>query len=372
MGLFDKKFCDVCGAKIGLLGNRKLEDGNLCKECAGKLSPWFSERRHSTVQSIKEQLAYRENNRAAANAFQTTRIFGEGSQQLFIDENARKFAVCYKKNMPSGNPDIIDLSAILSTMPDSREYKRELRMKDSTGKEVSYNPPRYEYSYDFYFKITVNHPYIDEISFQLNNSRVVLREATGGEKVSGLLGVLAGQTNTINLMNPEYQKYINLQIEIGRALMGTLADHIASAGASSDSLSFMDAMNAASNTVPSTGAAGVSASVAGVAGAVTAAAGMVGGVGVAPAVTGKPVAPVATVDVAPAVTPVATPVSAPAASGYSEDGFVNAPGMVTFTEADVSDPTEMAAPVQAGRWFCPNCGSENYGRFCGSCGTPKP
>lgn len=26
MGLFDKKFCDICGEKIGLLGNRKLAD----------------------------------------------------------------------------------------------------------------------------------------------------------------------------------------------------------------------------------------------------------------------------------------------------------------------------------------------------------
>ena len=44
MGLFDKKYCDICGEKIGLLGNRKLEDGNLCKNCAAKLSPFFSER----------------------------------------------------------------------------------------------------------------------------------------------------------------------------------------------------------------------------------------------------------------------------------------------------------------------------------------
>ena len=36
MGLFDKKYCDICGEKIGLLGNRKLEDGNLCKDCAKK------------------------------------------------------------------------------------------------------------------------------------------------------------------------------------------------------------------------------------------------------------------------------------------------------------------------------------------------
>ena len=39
MGLFDKKICDICGEKIGLLGNRKLDDGNLCKDCAKKLSP---------------------------------------------------------------------------------------------------------------------------------------------------------------------------------------------------------------------------------------------------------------------------------------------------------------------------------------------
>ena len=28
MGLFDKKICDICGEKIGLLGNRKLDDGD--------------------------------------------------------------------------------------------------------------------------------------------------------------------------------------------------------------------------------------------------------------------------------------------------------------------------------------------------------
>ena len=36
--IFEKKSCDICGGEIGLLGNRKLEDGNLCKECAKKLS----------------------------------------------------------------------------------------------------------------------------------------------------------------------------------------------------------------------------------------------------------------------------------------------------------------------------------------------
>ena len=56
MGLFDKKYCDICGEKIGLLGSRKLSDGNLCKDRAAKLSPWFTERKQSTVEEIREQL----------------------------------------------------------------------------------------------------------------------------------------------------------------------------------------------------------------------------------------------------------------------------------------------------------------------------
>ena len=72
-GLFDKKTCAICGAEIGLLGNRKLEDGNCCKSCAAKLSPWFDERRHSTVEQIKEQLAYREENQKAVENFHITR-----------------------------------------------------------------------------------------------------------------------------------------------------------------------------------------------------------------------------------------------------------------------------------------------------------
>jgi hypothetical protein len=63
MGLFDKKFCDICGEKIGLLGNRKLEDGNMCKDCAGLLSPFTTDRRQTSLTEIKEHLAYRETNK---------------------------------------------------------------------------------------------------------------------------------------------------------------------------------------------------------------------------------------------------------------------------------------------------------------------
>ena len=46
--LFEKKECAICGGEIGLLGNRKLEDGNLCKDCAKLISPFMTDRRQST------------------------------------------------------------------------------------------------------------------------------------------------------------------------------------------------------------------------------------------------------------------------------------------------------------------------------------
>ena len=81
--LFEKKDCEICGGEIGLLGNRKLEDGDCCKKCAAKLSPWFDERRHSTVEQIKAQLAYREQNEAALDSFKPIKVIGE-NYKMFV------------------------------------------------------------------------------------------------------------------------------------------------------------------------------------------------------------------------------------------------------------------------------------------------
>ena len=59
MGLFDvfkKKDCEICGKEVGMFGYKKLEDGEICKDCVKLLSPWFDDRRHSTVAQIKQQL----------------------------------------------------------------------------------------------------------------------------------------------------------------------------------------------------------------------------------------------------------------------------------------------------------------------------
>ena len=169
--LFDKKECDICGGEIGLLGNRKLEDGNLCKNCAAKLSPFFSDRRRSTVQDIQEQLAYRERNLTEVEQFHTTLTIGEYTKVLF-DEDKRKFMVTSARNLKDANPDVINYADVTGCKVDVDESKRELKREDKDGKEVSFNPPRYECSYTFNVIINVNNPYFDEIRFRLNNSAV--------------------------------------------------------------------------------------------------------------------------------------------------------------------------------------------------------
>lgn len=194
MGLFDKKFCSVCGEKIGLLGNRKLEDGNLCKNCAAKLSPWFSDRRSSSVEEIKEQLAYRETNKAMVAAFKTTRTLGKDTRVL-LDEDKGVFMVTSSSNIADVNPDVLAFSDFTGCTMEVDENKSEIKRKNIDGQEVSYNPPRYSFDYNFYITINVNNPYFNEIRFRLNSSSVE------------------------NKYSPEYNSYEAMGNEIKQALL---------------------------------------------------------------------------------------------------------------------------------------------------------
>ncbi len=208
--LFEKKSCDICGGEIGLLGNKKLEDGNCCKECAGKLSPWFNERRHSMVEDIKAQLAYREENRDAVAKFNTTRSFGE-DMNVLLDEDQQLFMVTRARNLKEANPDVLSFSQVtgcdLDIDEERTEEMREIKDKDGNTKRVSYNPPRYTYRYDFYIIIRVNHPYFDEMKFKLNRSSVEV-EVTGRQTT----GTTPGKRSV------DYQDYERMGKEIKRAL----------------------------------------------------------------------------------------------------------------------------------------------------------
>lgn len=168
MGLFDKKFCDVCGEKIGLLGNRKLDDGNLCKDCARKLSPFFSERRSSTVAQIKEQLEYREENKRNLQSFNPTLVFGN-NEKVYVDVQSKKFIVTRSRDWRSDNPDIINISQVLACNTDIVEHRDEIYREDADGNSVSYNPPRYEIEYEFRVELSVDSPWFSEIELELSD-----------------------------------------------------------------------------------------------------------------------------------------------------------------------------------------------------------
>lgn len=347
MGLFDKKFCDICGEKIGLLGNRKLEDGNLCKNCAAKLSPWFTGRRHSDLASIRSQLASREENQQRANAFHMTRFFGNGNKLLMVDEGNRTFAVAPRSAMPSGNPDIIDISAITSYNMEPEESKREIYYKDSTGANKSYEPRRYEYSYDFYYEIHVNHPYIEEIRFQLNDKPVEMRNPATTSQPNGFFGaVAAGLNKATGASNPQYDVYMNVGNDITNFLNMLRNGNTASAPNMNgmNSMNSMNGMNNDMNMSPAMMQADMVRRQAELMRAVS---------------SNDPNA----IAAAQANLQAANAANASMAAGAGMAQPVAAPmGM---------QGAGMAQPVAAA-WFCEACGTKNDGgSFCQGCGMKK-
>ena len=170
MGLFEKKYCDICGEKIGLLGNRKLEDGNMCSKCAAKLSPFFTGRKKSTLDEIKAQLAYREQNRQNLNYFNATRVLGNNTK-VYVDDTQAKFVISRKSDYRSENADIIEISHVVSARYEVEEHKTEIYRENSEGRRESYNPPRYDCEYEITIYISVNSPYFSDIQFELTDQR---------------------------------------------------------------------------------------------------------------------------------------------------------------------------------------------------------
>lgn len=268
MGLFDKKYCDICGEKIGLLGNRKLSDGNLCKDCAAKLSPWFTERKQSTVEEIREQLRLREENRQKLAGFHPTRTIGVDTK-VYVDEPGKTFIVTGAQDIMKANPDLIRMDQVADCQMDIRHTRTELKRENAQGEKVSYDPPVYEYDYTFWMEISViGHPYIGSIRFRLNDRDITIRS----EARRSLLGM---PTDDIHPeFNVEYREYLE---------MATLIVAVLKIGSD-----------------PQAAAADMAA------------------------------------------------------------------------PAPVSAPAPAPAPVSSGAWSCRSCGAENTGKFCQSCGSPRP
>ncbi len=176
MGFFDKMFekkeCAICGTELGLLGKTKINEGYLCKECAGKLSPYFHGYRSSTADDIREQLAYREANAERLASFNPTRTLSAGRTNIMLDEDAGLLIITSQSRWRDANPDIIEFSQVLGCDMDIDEHRTEIYRETKDGERESYNPPRYDLDYDFNLTIHVNTPYFTEINLRVNDSTI--------------------------------------------------------------------------------------------------------------------------------------------------------------------------------------------------------
>ncbi len=331
MGLFDKKFCDICGEKIGMLGNRKLSDGNMCKDCAKLLSPFCDDRRSSSLADIKAQLQYREENKAALRAFSPMITIDGDYRNIYVDTAKGNFVVSSNKpgSWDSENPDVIPISAITSLTLDVKEDRDEIYYKDAQGNNQSYVPPRYEYEYDFTLKFLVNTPWFDDFDVKLNNFSVK------------------------NMGSPEYNRYQQLA---------------------------QQAMNALGvGTMPMNGGMGMNMGYGQPA----------MGYGQQPMGYGQPAMGYGQQPMGYGQPPMGQPMGygqAPMGQPGYQQGYAQQPmGYQQAPQPGYGQPPMgyQQAPQQAGyqqkapagmamNWTCPSCGCTNdSGNFCQACGTPK-
>jgi len=103
----------------------------------------------------------------------------------------------------------MDFSQVTGCNVEVQESSREIKRKTSDGKEISFVPPKFSYSFTFYIVIHVNSPWFNEIKFPLSKSVEV--EQTGARSV-------ATGTADIGRRSGEYRQAEALGNEIKTAL----------------------------------------------------------------------------------------------------------------------------------------------------------
>ena len=111
MGLFEKKYCDLCGDKVNALTRQKLSDGYLCSDCKHKLSSLSSGWKNRTIADVKTHLEQREQNRQKYSAFVQSASAGT-NEKLVVDFNNRKFYFTIGRDFKNSNPEIFDFSQL--------------------------------------------------------------------------------------------------------------------------------------------------------------------------------------------------------------------------------------------------------------------
>ena len=173
MGLFDrfkKQDCEICGKEVGMFGYKKLKDGEICKDCVKLLSPWFEDRKESTVAQIKAQIAYRAQNAEELKSFQPTKTFGD-KYYMFVEERdgvPYRFCVSPSEDYQKENADLVLFENVEEVIIDIDDHAHEHHNDEEDPDDVTYDLS-YSFRVNFIIK---NNPYFDSMHFELNSEDV--------------------------------------------------------------------------------------------------------------------------------------------------------------------------------------------------------
>ncbi len=171
MKVYYKKYCDLCGDKLGLRGCYKLLDGNMCKTCARQVSPLFTNYPETYVADMQAHLDYRIGNSEALEMFEPSKIVGTHAT-LFIDEATQSWCFCPTPNYKKFQPDILQYAQILDCTVTIKEEQAELFRTDAVAVYERYNPPRYHTLYSFVVTVSVNCTWFSSISYTINKNEI--------------------------------------------------------------------------------------------------------------------------------------------------------------------------------------------------------
>lgn len=178
--------CILCGAEATSFGSRTVAAGWLCGECTGKMSPWFRCRQDITEAELRAHLAYREENKGRLSDFlPTVRVWRDPT--LYLDDTRRKFAVsdALVKEFPAENPDVLEYRQILQCDVEIEEHRTELKRFSPGLGRISYRPKRYEYRFNVWVRVLVEHPFFHEMRFCLNRRPLFVRGCDVEASVKG-------------------------------------------------------------------------------------------------------------------------------------------------------------------------------------------
>ncbi len=399
MGLFEKKYCDICGDKVNMLTQQKLSDGYLCSDCKHKLGSFTSGWKQRTVDDVKRHLELREQNKQKYQQFNCSATAGGSNSSIQVDFNNRWFIFAINnRDYKSGNPQIFDFSQLQDFWLE-QEYRT---LSDSDHDGIPDNRDNFDnrqlnnQNNGFNgFMNTMSQAFRNMQTGMVNvplSAQPFVRNADSGYSSSGSIKEVSGIKACFRVTDPYITNEISFTVayvssnnqmqlmqayETGVQIM-QLCQQIKQGGMQNMNQGFGQPMNNGfnqpqqgyGNQHQAYGQNGFAASAAS-----------------APKTREQEIMErvikdndwVCTYCKLPNIGTLTCkhcgePISDESALKFARNiakAELMSENLALMQQGYVQQQQPMQQPVQNGAWFCPNCGTQNTSKFCSGCGTPK-